>query len=181
MRLICAGLLMCLFQPVIAGEQDALAREIEDAAMHAFEGERHSVEVDGCQLTTFRWRDRPDHGWVLWTSFRFDMVNAKLSEGSRETGKKYVYVVSDDGPPEKGMALVFFKMRENTLARQERSILRERLGKTQPSPRGDGTTHYFREIDDFLFTMQGTGVEKKAATFAAGYERYVADYCTFTS
>ena len=109
------------------------------------------------------------------------MVNAKLGKDRRETGKKYVYVVLDVGPPEKGVGLVFFTMREGTLARQERSILREGSGETQPSPRGDGTTHYFREIEDFFFMMQGEGVEQKAATFAAGYERYVANYCTFTS
>lgn len=180
-RAVCVGVLMGLAQPAFSSGQETLAREIEDAATHAFEDERHTVEVDGCQLTTFRWRDRPDHGWVLWTSLKFDMVNAKLSEGGRETGQKYVYALLDKGPPEKGIALVFFTMREGTLARQERSILRERSGETQPSPRGDGTTHYFRDIDDFFFMMQGEGVETKTAIFAAGYEQYIADYCTFTS
>ncbi len=170
-----------LASQVLADDKDDLIQAIESSGRHQFEDERHEVEVDGCQMTTFRWRDVPEHGWTLWTSFQFDMVDAQLDEDRRFPGKKYAYGKLEEGPPEVGFTIVAFTMRDGKTTRQERSILREPSGDTMPSSRGDGTTHYYEWRDTMLITMEGPGVEEKAITFTTSYDQYVKEYCFFSS
>lgn len=166
--------------PVHAESQSTLAAAIEDAGTNVFKDERHSVEIEGCQMTTYRWRDRPEHGWVLWTSVQVDMVDAEINENKLRPGEKFAYAVLDQGPPEIGFGLIGFTMRPSTLARQERSILREPSKETHPSPRGGGSTHYYEYRKEFIFTLEGPSVAEKVRNFPTLYERYVEDYCTFT-
>ncbi|MEP6064809.1 MAG: hypothetical protein ABJ246_03160 [Paracoccaceae bacterium] len=165
----------------LAGDRDDLIHALETAGRHSYEDERREVKVNGCQMTTYRWRDRPDHGWVLWTSFQFDMADAQLNEDSRFPGKKYVYAKLKDEPEEIGMVIFGFTMREGTQTRQERSILRDPSSETQPSPRGDGASHYYEWRGDMLISMKGTDVKERAITFTNSYDRYVEEYCTFSS
>jgi hypothetical protein len=180
-KLIRALFLVLLATSAQADSREDLIVSIETAGSNEYEDERHRIEIDGCQMTTYRWRLRPDHGWVLWTSFRFDMVHANLVGDSRNPQKKSLYAAMQPGPPEIGLTMIAFTMRDGFLARQERSVLREASEATESSPRGDGTTHYYQYLDDFFFMMQGPSVEPKGPIFAEGYERYVRDYCTFSS
>lgn len=174
-------LLVLLATQAVAGDKTELIQALEDSGKHIFEDERREVQVDGCQMTTFRWRDVPDHGWVLWTSFQFDMVDAQLNEDNRFPGKKYAYAKLEDGPPEIGFAVYGFSMREGTLTRQERSVLREPSKEVVPSPRNDGTSHYYEWRDNMLISMKGPGVEEKAITFTSTYDAYVKEFCAFLS
>ncbi|MEL6681054.1 MAG: hypothetical protein AAFQ09_00235 [Pseudomonadota bacterium] len=172
--------LIVLGSPSYAESQASLAAAIEDAATNEYQDERHSVEIEGCLMTTFRWRDRPGHGWVLWTSVQVDMVDAEINENALRPGEKFGYAVRDPGPPEIGFGLIGFTMRPATLARQERSILREPSMETAPSPRGDGTTHYYEYREEFFFTLEGPNVGDKLRSFPILYDRYIENYCTFT-
>ncbi len=164
-----------------AGEREELVAALMQGGSHQFEDERREVQVDGCQMTTFRWREIPNHGWVLWTSFQFDMIDAQLNEDNRFPGKKYAYGKLYDGTPEVGLALYGFTMRDGTLTRQERSVLREPSSDTSPSPRGDGNSHYYEWRDSMVISMTGPGVETKAITFTEAYDAYVSKYCSFSS
>lgn len=163
-----------------SGKED-LILSIEAGGTNDFEDERHTAEIDGCQMTTYRWRDMPEHGWVLWSSFQFDMVDGILSANAGTQEPRYHYAIMEKGVTERGLVVIQFKMREGTFARFERSALRVASADTRPSPRGDGTTHYYQESDDFFIGMQGAGVAEKAKAFTEGYERYVREYCTFSS
>lgn len=181
MRNQLVAVFLFLSLPVHAESQSSRAAAIEEAATNTFKDERHSVEIDGCQMTTYRWRDRPEHGWVLWTSVQVDMVDAEINENKLRPGEKFGYAVRDPGPPEVGFGLIGFTMRPSTLARQERSILREPSRETHPSPRGGGSTHYYEYREEFIFTLEGPGVAEKVRKFSELYERYVEDYCRFSS
>ncbi|EKE67716.1 hypothetical protein B30_20071 [Celeribacter baekdonensis B30] len=180
MRTCLIAVLLIFGLPLHAESRSSLAAAIEDAATNAFKDERHSVEIEGCQMTTYRWRDRPEQGWVLWTSVQVDMVDAEINENKLRPGEKFGYAVLDPGPPEIGFGLIGFTMRPSTLARQERSILREPSRETHPSPRGGGSTHYYEYREEFIFTLEGPGVSEKVRKFPALYDRYVKAYCTFT-
>jgi hypothetical protein len=174
-------LFLLLAVPAMADSRDSLIQAMESSGSHEYEDERREVKIDGCQMTTFRWREIPEHGWVLWTSFQFNMDDAQLDEDKRFKDKRYAYAKLEDGPPEIGFAFYGFTLREGTFARQERSVLREPEGETEPSPRGDGTTHYYQQMDSILISMKGPGVEEKAIAFTASYVAYVNEYCTSSS
>lgn len=174
-------LFLLLASQGMADSKDYLIQEMESSGKHQFEDERREIQIDGCQMTTFRWREFPEHGWVLWTSFQFDMVDAQLDEDKRFPGKKYAYGKLENGPPEVGFALYAFTMREGTFTRQERSVLREQSGDRKPSPRGDGTTHYYQWRNTMLVSMKGPKVEEKAIAFTTNYDKYVQEHCTFSS
>lgn len=181
MTKLLAPFLLFLATQAFADTQKELMVVLENAGLHSFEDEKREIKIEGCQMTTFRWRELPNHGWVLWTSFQFDMVDAQLIADKRSPGKKYAYAKLEDGPPEIGFAFYSFTMRDGTLARQERSILREPSKDTQPSPRGDGSTHYFEWRENMLITMKGSDVERRAITFTQSYDKYVRGFCTFSS
>ncbi|MEP5728674.1 MAG: hypothetical protein ABJL67_04790 [Sulfitobacter sp.] len=167
--------------PCWSDTKEALIRSIEDAGTNDYQDERHSVEIDGCQITTYRWRDRPDHGWVLWSSFQFDMVDAVLTANKGKSKERYLYARLEAGPPEIGFAIIPFKMQEGTFARFERTVLRPSTELTRPSPRNDGKSHYFQKSDDFFIGHEGPDVAQKATAFTQGFTRYVAEFCTFSS
>ncbi|WP_159809633.1 hypothetical protein [Litoreibacter roseus] len=173
--------LLLLASPAAADDRAQLIQVLESSGTHLFEDERREAHVNGCQMTTYRWRELADHGWVLWTSFQFDMADAQLDEDKRFLGKKYAYAKLSDGPPEIGLAVYGFSMQEGTLARQERSILREPSRDTEPSPRGDGNSHYFEWRESMLVSMKGPDVDAKAISFTSTYDVYVKEYCTFSS
>ncbi len=162
----------------LAGPQEDLARAIEAGVKHAYQDERLEAEVEGCQMTTYRWRDLPEQGWVLWTVFQFDMADASPREDKLRPGMKYAYSPLAKGPEGHGFAIIGFEMREGARVRQERSILRPPSGETQPSPRNDGTTHYYEWRDEFIFAFEGPDLEPKVAGLVQDYETYVKDYCT---
>jgi hypothetical protein len=175
------ALCLLIATPASADIKDDLLQRIEGAGQFAYADERRNVEINGCQMTTFRWRDIPDHGWVLWTSFQFDMVDAQLNEDRRFPGRKYAYTTLEAGPPEIGFGLYGFTMREGTLTRHEKPWLRDAQSDTTPSPRGDGTTHYYEFKTEMVVSMNGPGVAEKAIAFTTSYDQYVAEYCTFSS
>lgn len=181
MRLILIFLPLILASSAWADQRDALASEIENAATHAEADERHTAEINGCQMTTFRWRNRPEHGWVLWTSFQFDMSDAVLDENKLIPTEKYVYAEQSTGQPETGFGVVAFTMKPGTLAQQERSVLREPSQEAKPSPRADGTTHYFEYRSNFFFSLKGQGVLEKVRSFTTLYDKYVSEFCVFAS
>lgn len=145
---------------------------------HETDEQRNSVSINSCTMTTQRWKNIKDEGWVLYSSFRFDMWSATLSFAREEGAPKYMYAGADSEPDPKGVALVGFKMRAGSEARFEKSVLRKPKGETRPSPRGDGTTHYYEQITNFFFSMQGIGVEDKARLFTESYDVYVREFCT---
>lgn len=179
----CAAMVMTLvgLSPAMAGAQAELRARIEASGTHSFDDTRHSVKVEGCQLTTERWRDRPDHGWVLWSSFQFDMINAVLPTNSSDPGKSFLSVPINSDVPDERLVMIVFNMRDGTSARFEKSVLRPPKGDTKPSPRNDGTTHYFQDSVSFFFRMEGTDVDEKARNFVTAYQHYVSEYCMLAS
>ena len=175
------SLFLLLACPAMADRKVDLVLAMERSGSHEYKDERRKVELDGCRMTTYRWRNLPEHGWVLWTSFQFQMDDARLDEDKRFPGKKYAYARLEEGPPEIGFAFYSLTLREGAFARQERSVLREPTAETQPSPRGDGTTHYYQQLDSILISLEGPGVEEKAITFTRSYDDYVNEYCTSSS
>ena len=96
----------------VANEREDLEAAIVVAATHEDVDERHTVEIDDCLMTTFRWRDTPEHGWVLWTSFQFDMRRAQLQVNPLQSNEKFFYSMISEGPPEMGFGIVLFEMDE---------------------------------------------------------------------
>ena len=166
-----------------ADERSDLIAEIVEAATHAHDDERHEIEIDGCQITTFRWKELPDTGWTLWSSFRFDMADGELSASTTNSEDRFVYMPIGGKLDKTGIALVVFTMRDGTFARFERSNQRKQREGAWPSPRGDGTSHYFEKIDNFFFRLQGNGelVESKARSFTTKYLLYIREYCQLSS
>lgn len=72
--------------------------------------ERHTVIVQECVMTTFRWRQYEDQGFVLWSSFLFDMVSAEFNLGDSAAGELFVPVPNEESPEDR-MAVVGFGMR----------------------------------------------------------------------
>ena len=54
--------------------------QIEAGGQNEFEDERHAVEVNECQLTTYRWKKVEGEGWVLWSSFEMPMLTVTLND-----------------------------------------------------------------------------------------------------
>lgn len=102
---------------------------------------RHTVIVQMCVMTTFFWKKHEDQGFVLWSSFLFDMASAEFNLGDNAAGELFV-AVPNEGSPEDRMAVVGFGMRPPALARHEKSNFRPKKGETSLSPRNNGETHY---------------------------------------
>jgi hypothetical protein len=174
------GLYSALFAlPSYADTRADLIAQIQAGGKHDFGDERHSVQVEGCTLTTERWQNHPEHGWVLWTSLSFAMVDAALSEDKRTPGQYFFHIEMNDDPAQ-DMMIVTFKMREGTTARHEKSVLRKSRKETRPSPRNDGTTHFYEDQTNFFFMFRGPGTLDKGQAFSTAYRQYKQDYCTFT-
>lgn len=186
--LVTAGL-VCAVAMVLSGAVDAsqsdrqsLIQIMKLNGQNEFEDERHAVEITDCTIKTFRWKNHPDSGWTLWSSFEFPMQFAELPV-TQIPGGGVVHFISVDAPPdhpEGEMALIPFTMTDGEVARFERSNHRTRPPEARDSPRGDGTTHHIKDSDSFFVLHQGAGVVAKARAFTDAYVAYVKHHCTFT-
>ncbi|MEO0937037.1 MAG: hypothetical protein AAFY38_02665 [Pseudomonadota bacterium] len=166
---------------VAADSPEVLRAQIEAAGANARPGiERHAVQVDQCQMTTFWWRsdtEAPDE--VLWSSFSFDMSVTTIVQPAKGGPSVAVPGGSAGGGD---FVIIFFNAPDTARAQHERHILRPPSPDRDltPSPRGDGTTHYFQPSNRFFFRHEGNGVIDKARRFVDAYTRYVEAHCTFT-
>lgn len=180
MRLLFSALFAVLSPIALWADTRAdLITQMETSAKHEFGDERHSLKVDGCTIITERWRNDPEHGWVLWTSFTFAMANAMLIEDIRTPGQYFFHIKLNDDP-DQDLMMVTFETRKGTTARHEKSVLRKSRKETRPSPRNDGTTHYYVDQTSFFFMFRGPGTYEKGLGFTTAYRQYTQDYCTFT-
>lgn len=176
-------LLVFAFWATASGAENAAAlrAQLEAAGTNARPGiERHAVQVDQCQMTTFWWRsDTEAEGEVLWSSFSFDMSVTTIVQPTK--GGPSVAVPGGGGQG-RDFVIIFFEAPDTALAQHERHILRPPSPELEviPSPRGDGTTHYFQVSDRFFYRHEGEGVIDKANRFVDAYTRYVEAHCTFT-
>ncbi|MEM8538236.1 MAG: hypothetical protein AAGF56_10280 [Pseudomonadota bacterium] len=164
-----------------ANEKQALVHTMLTNSQNQFGDERHAVDVQDCTITTYRWKDHPETGWTLWSSFKFPINLAELP-GVARSGNDFDYFVSVPGAqdrPESQTAIIVFSMTGQEQARFERSNLRKRPYNAKNSPRGDGTTHHYMDADRFFIVQQGPGVIAKARAFTNAYRTYAAHYCTF--
>ncbi len=139
--------------------------------------ERHGVEVDGCEMTTYWWRLREDTRWVMWSSFRFQMGAAMLGDGSDVPAK-----IAMEGHQElEDMVLFMFRMAPGLTARHEVPFERRGpRGPARPSERGDGSTHHYLDATDFYMRHENRGIADRARRFSAAYVEYVRRYCKVT-
>jgi len=158
-----------------ADERADLIAQIVAAGSNDAEEERHSVAIDECTMTTFRWKNMGDGTWKLWTSFVFYMPDVVLIGG--KDGRRYLHV-PDAGDRE--LAVVNWEMKAGKTKIQEYAAERNIKGESRQSLRGDGTTHRIRETGNgFLYMHLGEGVGEKARVFTVGFAQYVRQYCTF--
>ena len=105
------------------------------------------------------------------------MLLVELSSIGEDGLSHFVGAESTEHRPE--LAVIVFKGRDGFEFTHEKSVLRESRRDTYPSPRGDGTTHYFEKKDQGVIIQEGPGVIAKAHLFTTGYLRYVQTYCAF--
>ncbi|MDC0658838.1 hypothetical protein N6L27_12575 [Leisingera sp. SS27] len=167
-----------LASPLLADEvtREDLIAQIEAGGRNETSEERHEVEVDGCTLTTFRWKNVEDEGWVLWTSFTLPMASVDLGDFSK-SGEVLRYSYLEASPP---LTLIVLKAKSGTEFTHEKPFERTPKGEFERSPRGDGTTHYIERKNSGFILHEGQDVQAKAEMFTKGYLRYVREYCTFT-
>jgi hypothetical protein len=179
MRYFASLIFALLSTQVVAQDRAALIATIVSGATNETAEERHTAEIDDCVMTTYRWKNTKDKGWVLWTSFVFGMADASFSGWKKNSDNLFLdsYARTENGRIQ--LAIISFQMREGVLAQHEKSVMRNRPSGTEPSPRGDGTTHFYDTQDDFFIVHKGPGVHQKAQSFTRGYKTYVERYCTF--
>lgn len=161
--------------PASALDKAALKAQIEAGGRNEFNDERHSVQVDECQLTTFRWKQVENEGWVLWTSFEFPMVVVDLHDNLTTPEIDYYTYLEAPDP----MTLILFKGQEGIEFSHEKPFLRKPKGEFTRSKRGDGTTHYIEYKSEGLIIHMGPDVREKAEMFTNGYIQYRQKYCMF--
>lgn len=168
--------LALLAGPLLAETRAELIAVIEAAGHNETDQERNRVEIAGCTMTTYRWRNVPDKGWILWTSFLIPMPDVMFVEDKKNAGSFFsaIELVERDD-----LVIIQFEARDGVEVRHEKSVLRKSKRETSPSPRGDGTTHFFEYKDRFFIIQEGADVIEKARIFTEGYRRYVQDFCTF--
>jgi len=169
-------------QPQPEDDYAVLAAQLIAAGTNEFEDERHSVQIDDCVITTYRWRDLPDHGWTLWSSFHFHISDVELAVTDPRIQESYIFVQDRDAPSGEaaGTAIILFQSYGDILVRHERSVLREPTptDRTGPSPRGDGTSHYYEWRSWFVVSLSGPFAMEKGRDFTRAYQRLASDYCT---
>ena len=69
---------------------------------------------------------------------------------------------------------------DDAVARHEKPRSRDIRKEARPSPRGDGTTHYYDTSEKFRFEMDGENTRAKARQFADGYRRYIREHCALS-
>ncbi len=178
MKILLTALMIGFWQAgsLLAEEtRESLIAQIELAGQNEYKDERHAVEVNDCQLTTYRWKHLEDEGWVLWTSFEFPMLLVDLSEFTTDGGLRHYFFI--EGSP--GDVIIVFNAKDGFEFTHEKPFHRPHKGEIEPSPRGDGTTHYFEKKPSGYISHTGPDVEQKACLFTSGYHRYVQTYCAF--
>ncbi len=165
------------FGAAASGGKSTLIAQIETGGQNEFGDERHAVKVDDCQLTTYRWKNVPDEGWVLWTSFDVPMMLVDLKENELTQEIDYFFLVETD--PQS--TLIFLNGRDGFEFTHEKPFHRKPKGEFTRSPRGDGTTHYFEKKSEVFIMHQGPDVQEKALLFTNAYVQYVRDFCSYTS
>lgn len=175
MKALIVLVLALMAAPAMASDKDALIAQIVAGGQNEWEDERHAVEVNNCQLTTYRWKNVENEGWVLWTSFEFPMMLVDLSENTTTPEIDYYIPVKDEPP----LAIILFKAKEGADFTHEKPFHRPPKGDITKSSRGDGTTHYFERKASGMILQQGPDVEAKAKMFTEGYLRYRQEYCAF--
>ncbi|MCK0094808.1 hypothetical protein MWU60_04455 [Yoonia sp. F2084L] len=181
MKCITLGLALLCASPPPASADDLqiLIAQIEEAGINADDFERHAVTLEDCVMTTYVWRNTKNHGWVVWSSFHFNVSQVVLEPIGLNNATPYMYIPPEPGIP--GVVTFGLKSRDNGLVRHERSNLRKPTptDRTEPSPRGDGATHYFEWHNSFAIIMEGQTSEQKAKDFSLGYQRYAEEYCNY--
>lgn len=172
-----AALVVACTFPIWGDTRNDLIAKIEAAGTNETEEYRHSVDVTGCAMTTYRWKNHEEKGWLLWSSFQFAMADTSFTPDALSPNQSFIGIETSKENDE--FIMIVFKMREGTLARFERHVLRETEKPRQPSPRNDGTTHYYIQSDQFMITQQGPGIVAKARVFTDSYKQYVREHCQF--
>lgn len=143
--------------------------------------ERHAVDVEGCDLITYRWKPAEDGSEVLWTSFRFHMAAVTFDSDKKDSGNSGVFAMPDKA--QKGLAnlmIIAITAKEGQTIRHEKPLAhRPPKGAFEMSPRGNGTTHYYHDQTSVIIMQQGPGVIEKAKSFVGAYRAYRDRYCTF--
>lgn len=163
--------------------QEALLQTLLRSGINIRAEEKHEVAVDDCQMTTFWWKLQQDDTWMLWSSFQFEMATATLQESSFEPGV-HVLMAYEGAGSDDDMAMFFFSMRNGVEARYELPFARRAPKEPQvarPSPRGDGTSHYYDSSTSFFIRHENPGIGKRARTFGAAYMEWVRRYCMLAS
>ena len=160
---------------------ETLRTAIVAAATNEFEAANHTVEINGCEMTTYVWKPYEDQGMKLWSSFSFDMRMTRWTSGADNS----VTIAIDDRKntgAERSLVLIMFKMRGQALARHEVPEFRVNDNKLhRPSPRQGYVPFFFRDAASFFVMHEGKGVVDKALRFTALYEQYVSEYCATLS
>lgn len=179
MKYTVATIISLFTTPLVAAERETLVSSLVAAGTHETSEERHTVEVNDCQLTTYRWRNTETDGWVLWTSLVFGMADAAFDVGKAGGDKLYLELKFGTAEEPREVSIIAFKMADGIQARHEKSVLRKRRPGMEDSPRGDGSSHFYHMQDNFFILHEGPGVHAKAQTFTQNYKAYVERYCTF--
>lgn len=163
--------------PLQAMSQAELRAVLIETGQNLRDSERHAVEVEGCQMTTYWWKMQPDGSDVLWSSFQFNMALADLRENKAQPGT-YAFLALENARGLEDLAMFFFAMRDGVTARYEKPFVRSApRGDRTPSPRGDGSTHYYDTSVSFFVRHEGVGIADRAGRFAAAYVLYADSFC----
>ncbi|MEM8554688.1 MAG: hypothetical protein AAGF71_07645 [Pseudomonadota bacterium] len=163
---IVSFVLSLLAAPALA-DPERLIRQIEQSGAHAYQDERHVVEVDGCTLRTRRWVKRGED-WVLWTSLDLNMLHLDLYDFSDGEGGTAQHM-GQPGTPDTGV--VIFGALEGTLF--EHKMHRDRARTTLKSEED----HFIQKKAAVAMLHQGPGAIEKAAAFSVAYQLYQANHC----
>lgn len=182
--MILAGAAACL--TAVSGWAEAQTRQqhlidrIVASGTNESQEERHTVIVQGCTMTTFRWKRHEDHGLVLWTSFLFDLASVRFTEDKSNEGRFFIPIPDGSGNTDKDSALIVFTAIPPAVVRHEKSNFRPSKQEKTVSPRNDGQTHYYEFKKQVIIIQQGPEVIAKADTFTRSILEYTRDYCALT-
>lgn len=174
MRQVLILLLSVALPSVALADRAALIAQMEAAGANEYQDERHGIEVNGCTVTTYRWRN-VERGWVLWTSLTLEMGAVVMGE-FRSDGEIRYFMTTQMDPP---MAIMTFLAVEGHSIAHEKPFDRKLPETWEPSPRGDGSTHFIEHQQSVAIIQQGPGVGDKARAFTEAFIRYRDEYCVF--
>lgn len=177
---VSVGVLIWLYSSLAASanESDHTAEELADLIVangtNETAEERHTVELVGCVMTTYRWKYFEGEGFILYTSIRFNMQAASMSPIG-PAGEPFLVL---DGKKGKSSFQVF-RMKAPEQARFERPARRKRQPDAIPSPRQAQEPYFYNMTDWFAITHDGLASNTKPANFARYFEEYKRRYCSF--